>query len=256
MENKDIKNLLNTVYELEGLAELTLNLPEGEKRDTFCTLIANKCYMLANKAAELVNGFIPSAPAAPHDEAADIPEEVKQHQHEQEDIDEASHIAVLEPELEPEPEPIMGIPAEIEDDEEEKEELSPAEDKKEEDDVEEEDNLSDPDIFTYQMDSEDEVEASDEEIDKEEEEERRIYNANFDLPRRNLRTYFTISDKYRFTRELFGNSSVEYLTNLEVVMSMHSYEEAEEYFYGDLQWDRESQDAQDFMETIRKYFTE
>lgn len=71
---------------------------------------------------------------------------------------------------------------------------------------------------------------------------------------KNMRSAFSLNDSVRFRRELFGNSQAEYNDALDMVQSMHSYGEAEEYFYDDLAWDPTNDDVKDFMEVVRKHF--
>ena len=71
---------------------------------------------------------------------------------------------------------------------------------------------------------------------------------------RDLRKAFSLNDRFRYRRELFGNSDVEMNDTLNVVETMHSYSEAEEFFYGDLEWDSESPEVKDFMAVIRNHF--
>lgn len=72
---------------------------------------------------------------------------------------------------------------------------------------------------------------------------------------KNLKKAFTLNDRFRFRRELFGNKDVEFNDTLNLVEAMHSYEEAEDYFYNDLQWDSESPEVIDFMKIIAKHFS-
>lgn len=69
-----------------------------------------------------------------------------------------------------------------------------------------------------------------------------------------LRRSFTINDKFRFRRELFGNSDSEFTDALNLVEAMNSPEEAEDYFYNDLGWDREQPEVVEFMTVIANYF--
>lgn len=69
-----------------------------------------------------------------------------------------------------------------------------------------------------------------------------------------LRRSFTINDKFRFRRELFGNSDSEFTDALNLVEAMSSYEEAEDYFITDLGWDREMPEVGEFLTVIEHYF--
>lgn len=71
---------------------------------------------------------------------------------------------------------------------------------------------------------------------------------------RDLRKAFTINDKFRFRRELFGNSDTEITDAINLVSAMSTMTEAEEYFYNDLEWDRENEEVQEFMSIIANHF--
>lgn len=71
---------------------------------------------------------------------------------------------------------------------------------------------------------------------------------------KDLHSAFSLNDKFRFSRELFGNSTAEMSDAVNLVEAMHSYDEAEEYFYGDLGWNRESDEVKEFMDVIKKHF--
>ena len=68
------------------------------------------------------------------------------------------------------------------------------------------------------------------------------------------RLVFSINDRYRFKRELFNNSDVEFNTTLAFVASMESYDEAEEYFIGELGLDENNPAVIDFLGVLWKYF--
>ncbi len=71
---------------------------------------------------------------------------------------------------------------------------------------------------------------------------------------KDLRSAFSINDTFRFRRELFGNSAADMSDAINLVIAMNSYEEAEDYFYGDMKWDPESDEVKEFMEIIRNHF--
>jgi hypothetical protein len=71
---------------------------------------------------------------------------------------------------------------------------------------------------------------------------------------RNLRKAFSLNDRFRFRRELFGNSDIEMSDTLNLVEAMSSYAEAVDYFMTDLQWDAENPEVADFMAIIEKHF--
>lgn len=71
---------------------------------------------------------------------------------------------------------------------------------------------------------------------------------------RDLRKAFSLNDRFRYRRELFANNDVEMNDTLNLVETMHSFSEAEDFFYGDLEWDKEAPEVIDFMNVIRNHF--
>ena len=71
---------------------------------------------------------------------------------------------------------------------------------------------------------------------------------------KDLSTAFSLNDTYRFRRELFGNSAADMTDAINLANAMASYEEAEDYFYEDLGWDKDSEEVQDFMAIIKNHF--
>ncbi len=69
-----------------------------------------------------------------------------------------------------------------------------------------------------------------------------------------IRKTMTLNDKFLFKRELFGGNDAELNDTLELLASMHSFDEATEYIYDDLQWDSENPTVKDFMDIIKSYF--
>lgn len=60
----------------------------------------------------------------------------------------------------------------------------------------------------------------------------------------------TINDKFRFRRELFGNSDVDLAEALQVASQMSTVEEVEEYFYNDLCFDPADDAVKDFIRVV------
>lgn len=69
-----------------------------------------------------------------------------------------------------------------------------------------------------------------------------------------LRRTFTLNDKYRFRRELFGNSDAAFNDAIDIVSAMHSMDEVREYFSLDMGWNLESDDVKDFLDVIAAHF--
>lgn len=70
-----------------------------------------------------------------------------------------------------------------------------------------------------------------------------------------LHKAFSLNDRFRYRRELFANNDVDMTDTLNLVETMQSYAEAEEFFYGDLQWDKDSPEVSDFMTVIKNYLS-
>lgn len=71
---------------------------------------------------------------------------------------------------------------------------------------------------------------------------------------KDLRKAFSLNDRFRFRRELFGNSESDFSDAINMIEAMSSLEEANEYFYDDLKWDKNSQEVQDFMAIVEHHF--
>lgn len=76
------------------------------------------------------------------------------------------------------------------------------------------------------------------------------------VPGRELRQFFTINDRYRFRRELFGNSDTDMADTLNMIEAMASVAEVQDYVYSDLGWDPEIEEVQEFMDIVTRYFNE
>lgn len=72
---------------------------------------------------------------------------------------------------------------------------------------------------------------------------------------KDLHKAFSLNDRYRFRRELFSNSELDWNDALNMVASMSSFDEAEDYFYNDLGWDKNSEEVTDFMSVIKNHFS-
>jgi len=82
--------------------------------------------------------------------------------------------------------------------------------------------------------------------------EARATNADSEPQRKPLA--FTLNDKFRFRRELFGNNDIEFADAVNVISAMNNLPEAEDYLYNDLCWDSSNEDVQAFMAILTEYF--
>lgn len=73
-------------------------------------------------------------------------------------------------------------------------------------------------------------------------------------PAVDIKKIFSINDKFRFRRELFVNDADDFSHTLDLIMKMKTYEDAEEYFYNEMQWDPENEEVMAFMAKVQEYF--
>lgn len=71
---------------------------------------------------------------------------------------------------------------------------------------------------------------------------------------RNLRKAFTLNDKFRFRRELFGNNDELFGQTLDTLQQMTSYQQAVEYLEHNMGWDVKNEDVADFLSIIKNHF--
>lgn len=65
---------------------------------------------------------------------------------------------------------------------------------------------------------------------------------------------FSINEKFRFRKELFDNSDIDFNNTLALVASMETYEEAEDYFQNEEGFDPHKPVVIEFMNVIKRYF--
>ena len=66
---------------------------------------------------------------------------------------------------------------------------------------------------------------------------------------------FSINEKYKFKKELFNNSDVDFNNTLALIVSMENYEEAEDFFVNDENFDLSDPVVNEFLIKIKKYFS-
>lgn len=62
---------------------------------------------------------------------------------------------------------------------------------------------------------------------------------------------FSINDKFRFRRELFGNDNTRYAQSLELIATMTSLEEVSDYLCNDLELEEDSEEVKAFLERVK-----
>lgn len=63
---------------------------------------------------------------------------------------------------------------------------------------------------------------------------------------------FTLNDKFRFIRDIFGGNERDFNDTIALVADMESYSEAADYIYNDMMLDPENADVADFMEILSR----
>lgn len=212
MVKKELENLLDKTYELEGLLQLALS--RDDNHAALQRLIAGKSALVAAMAQRM-------AAASADDEAASLREEQYEVEAENEAISDVA----------PEPEEAAAVetatvetaPEEMPRVEEAPVEAAPVE-----------------------MAPLAEVET--------------VAEVSAPAPARSSaakpsgKLVFSINDRYRYRRELFGGDDRKFAEALSKVASMDSYDEAEEYFLEDCQWEAERPEVVDFMNALQSYF--
>ena len=98
------------------------------------------------------------------------------------------------------------------------------------------------------------VTADDFKTDEEDEEPVRLDEALQRNMVKDLHHAFSLNDRFRYRLELFGNSDQVMEETLNHIESMATFDEAENYFYNDLEWEYDSPEVADFMVIIKNYF--
>lgn len=253
MDKEKLNELLDSVYELEGLIHLALN--RDDNPDHLALLIARKGKVVGKVAESMDSINLPV-----------IDENVESVEREESLRTESSDFTVVQNRAD-EPEPIilapLGAPEDIP---EELEEGSAAE---EEETLvaaafEPLENIETPEEIEKAVD---EVAGAEElamekivediaKVSLEKERESIGVEKTVQPPKTETRgrLVFTLNDKFRFKRELFRNSEADFNNTLSYVASLDNYLEAEDYFLTELQWDPEREEVKEFLEILKRYF--
>ena len=270
-----IKDIIDKTLELEGLLLLAQSRAGSELEASVNRLIVSK----KDEVAKLIDAAFGGGPKCdvepqpivmPIDETEADEEVAEEAETEEEPIAEPVEEPIAEPVEEPavEPEPLENfIPEPVEmpveppvsdifDDShlEPIEEPQPIDVPTPEDKPIFDDTPLDEEDAPLDEEYEDDEEEDDDEVLDDDDEALTLDEALQRSMSRDLRKAFSLNDRFRYRRELFGNSDVEMNDTLNLVETMHSYSEAEEFFYGDLEWDSESPEVKDFMAVIRNHF--
>lgn len=69
-------------------------------------------------------------------------------------------------------------------------------------------------------------------------------------PNTRLLKAFTLNDRFRFRRELFGGDDADFTETLKLLADMDSYADACDYLYNDMMWDSSDPNVADFMAIV------
>lgn len=108
-------------------------------------------------------------------------------------------------------------------------------------------------FYALDDDEDDDDDSREEETEEEEspaEPEREIKS---ETPKR-AKPLISINDRFRFKRELFGNSDKAFNEALTLLTSMESAEEARDYFLNETDWDPERDVVVEFFDMAERYF--
>lgn len=84
--------------------------------------------------------------------------------------------------------------------------------------------------------------------------EKTVSEKTAETARGDIRKMLTLNDKFLFRREIFNGSDAELNDTLDLVASMDTLREAEEYLYEDLQLDAENDSVRQFISILESYF--
>lgn len=226
-----LKSILAKVYELEGLL-LLAEAKGDESDDLLYDMIREKGIAVADMVKGIPQKMIQDvAPCdLPDSDVKPVPEEIL----DLPDVSETGSPDIVNDDSERDPEE-----SELETDE----------------NVCNDQDSDEVDETELELDDEPEPEA-DSVQEPEQIPEQPVFNdlASRAIARDDFRKMLTLNDKFRFRRELFENSEPQFAAALNVIDAMHSYSEAEDYFYNTLEWDSQSEEVADFMALLKSYF--
>lgn len=232
MDKLKLNELLDSVYELEGLIHLALS------RDDNPAMLGNLIARKGELVASLSSAFSGDEPIAPVANPVGI-------------------ISVEEEEEVPEPEE-QGMP-------QPEEEAAPQPEEKNDESIGDymeqtvEHAVEEPIAETPKetipvIESEEPVEEEEEEVAPPVISITPEITVQEPAPAPRGRLVFTLNDRFRFKRELFANSDVNFNAALAHVAELDSYEEAEDYFLGELNFDPSRDEVTEFLEILKKYY--
>lgn len=71
-----------------------------------------------------------------------------------------------------------------------------------------------------------------------------------------LKKYFSINDRYLYSRELFDGDMKMFDSTLRFLEGISDFSDIEDYFYSELEWDPEDSNVASFLDMLRPHFKE
>lgn len=242
----DINSLLITAYELEGLLSLARDRGNETPQRVYEQIRAKIEYLNSATAPSAEEEVKAEATAAPQPEPAKPaePEATKAEAEAAEGADAEAEVEeeitkAEETETPAKPDVALGESASTE--EREEAEAAP------------EDEPEDLNRVDMQQAEEDEMDSAASEAETwESHHSAEIAEAKSDGAE--LRKYFTLNDRFRYRRELWGGSDVAYQAGIAQIASMKSLSEVKRYLIEDLEQAPDSPEVADFLELVAPYF--
>ncbi len=259
---KDLRKLLNVLYEAEALIEMSLRRGNTSPSSTVVRLVADKCRQMES----IISSWeLPESPAPEEESEGARVYDTMQSQEEADDVALADNemreivaMASVDPgDEEPSKDEAEKVEVDPKDLEYMTSELDP-EIKETVDNVrfdpaegyDPEENVRRPEASGNEapvfVEEEDLVEA-----------EEKVEEPELSTPVRKrapLLSFFTINDRFRFRRSLFEGSNPKFLESLSLIESLETPEQATEYMADDLGWDMDNPEVGLFCRIVERYF--
>lgn len=71
-----------------------------------------------------------------------------------------------------------------------------------------------------------------------------------------LKKYFSLNDRYLYSRELFGGDMKMFDSTLKFLEGIKDFSDIEDYFYSELEWNPEDANVASFLEILRPHFND
>ena len=79
-------------------------------------------------------------------------------------------------------------------------------------------------------------------------------NTNTSKERKNLKTCFSLNDRFLYARELFGGNMRTFDSTLSQIEQLRDFADVERYVFDELGWSADNQFANAFIETLRNHY--